>query len=462
MSVVEEIKKNGVKWIFLQFTDILGKMRQITVSSKLISEETFKKGVGKLDGSSIEGFKGIEESDLVLVPVPETFAVIPWMESYGRMLCKIYDTYGETRLAKDPRSVAEKAEEYLEEKGFKSSWGPEVEFFIFDKVEVDISNSHSGQGYKIYSMESPWSGKTPSIDFKKGYYPTPPVDQVSDIRCEIAEMLETYFGFTIEAHHHEVATAGQSEINFTFGGLTDVADRIVTMKYVVKNVAANHGMTATFMPKPLYGDNASGMHVHQALWRKGENLFYDPDDEYANLSQIGRYYIGGLLKHARAISAIVSPTVNSYKRLVPGFEAPVYLVWSRGNRSAAVRVPIYHKLDIMKRIEYRPPDPSANPYLAIPAMLAAGLDGINRKIDPGDPIDEDIYLMSSEKRRSLGIKELPRDLWEALDDLESDMDFLKIFFPMELLETYIEMKRSEFKELSMYPTPIEIYKYLDL
>ena len=459
-NVINVIKKRNIKWIELQFTDVVGKLHHLTISSKIIDIEKFKAGIGKLDGSSIKGFKTIEESDLVLIPIPETFSILPWKqgEVYARMLCKIYDTYGEKRLSRDPRFVSEKAEEYLKERGINSSWGPEVEFFLFDKVEIDFLNPHAGQGYRIYSRESPWSRESPVIQFKEGYFPTPPIDKTHELRCEVAEVLATHFGFEIEAHHHEVATGGQGEINFRFGGLVETADRVITMKYVIKNISRKHGMIATFMPKPIYGDNASGMHVHQALWRGDENLFYDLNDDHAQLSQMGRYYIGGLLEHARALSALVSPTVNSYKRLVSGYEAPVYLIWSKGNRSAAVRVPIYHKNDKMKRIEYRPPDPSANPYLAFSAMLAAGLDGIKKKTDPGDPVDEDVYTMSPEKRRSLGIKELPRDLWEALDELESDMEFLRLFFSKDLLETYIEIKRKEFKEISLYPTPVEIYK----
>jgi len=288
------------------------------------------------------------------------------------------------------------------------------------------------------------------------------IDKVYEIRREAAEVLEDYFGFTIEAHHHEVATAGQSEINFKYSTLVKSADNVVTFKYVLRNIAAKHDKLATFMPKPLVGDNGSGMHTSISLYRGQENLFYDPDDDYAELSQLGRYFVGGLLEHARALSAIVSPTVNSYRRLVPGYEAPVYLAWSRGNRSACVRVPIYFKGNPNKRIEYRPPDPSCNPYLAFAALLMAGLDGKKKKIDPGDPVDENIYLMSPEKRRQLGIKELPGSLWEALEELKSDNDLLKPVFTNNVLEKYLKLKEKEWKTVNMYTPPIEYHLYFNI
>ncbi|MEM0304251.1 MAG: type I glutamate--ammonia ligase, partial [Saccharolobus sp.] len=319
-------------------------------------------------------------------------------------------------------------------------------------------------GYKIHAREAPWSDSgTFVIRFKEGYYPAPPIDQLMDIRIEMVDTLVKYFGYTIEATHHEVATAGQGEIDFRFTTLVDAADKVQTLKYVVKNVAAKHGMVATFMPKPIYGDNGTGMHTHFSLWSKnGKNLMYDPNDEYAEISQFGRYVIGGLLQHARALSAIVSPTVNSYRRLIPGFEAPVYIAWSKSNRSAVIRVPAYYKgMEKAKRVEYRPPDPSTNPYLAFSAILMAALDGVNKKIDPGDPVDENIYHLTPERRRQLGIKELPRSLDEALDELESDKEFLKPVFNSSILDTYIDLKREESRNLQGYPHPMEIYYYLD-
>ena len=466
-EILKVIKEKNVRWIDLQFTDLPGRLQHITVPARELDEEKFKKGFGKLDGSSIKGFKSIEESDLVLVPVPETFAIIPWTNPKAptaRFITKIYDTYGKGRFIRDPRYTAERAHEYALNQGYIAYFGPEVEFFIFDKVEVDIMTSQYKQSYRIYSREAPWNIEGPCIRFKEGYYPVPPMDKLWLIRQEVAEVLEDYFGFTVEAHHHEVATAGQGEIDFRFSDVVKTADNVMTFKYVLRNIAAKHGMTATFMPKPLYGDNGNGMHTHVSLYDKdkGINLFYDPNDEYAELSQLGRYFIGGLLEHAKALAAIVAPTVNSYKRLVPGYEAPVYIIWSRANRSACIRVPVYHKSDHGKRVEFRPPDPACNPYLAFAAILAAGLDGVKKKIDPGDPIDENVYTMPIEKRKTLGIRELPGSLIEAIYELESDMEFLKPIFPKELLEVYINLKKNEWKLANSYTSPIEIYLYLDI
>ena len=466
-EVLKVISEKNIRWIDLQFVDLPGRLQHITVSAREVDEEKFKRGFGKLDGSSIKGFKGIEESDLVLVPIPETFAIIPWSNPKAptaRFIVKVYDTYGKGRFVRDPRYIAERAHEYALDHGYIAYFGPEVEFFIFDKVEVDVTSPQYKQSYRIYSREAPWCNESPCIRFKEGYYPVPPMDKLWLIRQEIAEILEDYFGFTVEAHHHEVATAGQGEIDFKFDNAVKTADNVVTFKYVLRNIAAKYGMVATFMPKPLYGDNGNGMHTHVNLYDKvrGENLFYDPNDEYAELSQLGRYFVGGLLEHAKALAAIVAPTVNSYKRLVPGYEAPVYIVWSRANRSACVRVPVYHRNDRRKRVEFRPPDPSCNPYLAFAAILAAGLDGIKKKIDPGDPVDENVYTMPAEKRRALGIEQLPGSLIEAIYELESDNEFLKPVFPRELLETYIELKKDEWRHVNMYTSPIEIYLYLDV
>jgi len=467
-DVLKVVEEKGVRWIDLQFTDVPGRLHHITVPASRLTLESFEKGFGKLDGSSIRGFTIIYESDMVLVPVAETFAILPWAGpgTTARMICKVFWGYGRGRFSRDPRYIAERAEEYLANEGYKGYFGPEVEFFIFDKVEVDILTPYAGMGYKVCAREAPWCYTEGYFTrFKEGYYPAPPVDKMANIRQEIAEVLADNFGFTIEAHHHEVATAGQGEIDFKCGGLAETADRVQTLKYVAKNVAAKYGMIATFMPKPMYGDNGSGMHTHVSLWDKDkdENLFFDPNDEYANLSQLGRYFIGGLLEHSRALAAIVAPTTNSYKRLVLGYEAPVYITWSKANRSAVVRVPIYHKNDHDgKRVEYRPPDPSANPYLCFAALVAAGLDGIKKKIDPGDPVDENVYTLTPEKKRELGIKELPRSLWEALDELESDKEFLKPIFTNDLIETYIELKREECRKVESYPTPIEVYLYLDI
>jgi len=458
------LKDNKIKWVDLQFTDLPGRLHHITIPASDFTEDSFKTGFGKLDGSSIKGFTTIYESDMVLVPVPSTMALIPWNEGVARVITQVHWGGGRGRFERDPRHIAEEAEKKQLEEGYVSYFGPELEFFVFDKVELDVATPQSGTGYKIYAREAPWS-KNGSfiIRYKEGYYPAPPVDQLMDIRLEAINILTVYFGFTIEATHHEVATAGQGEIDFRYSTLTDTADKVQTVKYVVKNVAAKHGMIATFMPKPMFGDNGTGMHTHFSLWSKdGKNVMYDPNDEYAELSQIGRYIVGGILEHGRALSAIASPTVNSYRRLIPGFEAPIYLVWSKSNRSAAIRIPAYYKgMEKAKRLEYRPPDPTANPYLLFAAMLMAALDGIKKKIDPGDPVDENVYHMSKERKEQLKIRELPRSLDEALDELESDNEFLKPVFNSSIINAYIDLKREEARTLQQYPHPMEFYYYLD-
>jgi len=465
-EVMKLISENNIQWIDLQFTDLIGRTHHTTIPVSEVDEESLKQGFGKLDGSSIKGFTTIYESDMVLQPVIETFAIVPWHPNTARFISRVFWGQNKGRFERDPRYIAEEAERYQQELGYISYFGPELEFFIFDKVEVDVSLPQSGTGYKIKAREAPWSNSgSYVIRYKEGYFPTPPVDQLTNIRLEIAETMIKYFGFTIEAVHHEVATAGQAEIDFRFSTLTDTADKVQTFKYVVKNVANKHGMVATFMPKPFFGDNGSGMHTHLSIWTKDgkKNLMFDPNDDYAEISQFGRYVIGGILEHARALSAIVSPTTNSYRRLVPGYEAPVYIAWSKGNRSAIIRVPVYYKgIEKAKRIEYRAPDPSCNPYLAFAAILMAALDGVNKKIDPGDPVDENIYHIPIEKRKSLGIKELPRSLDEALDELESDNEFLKPVFNSSILQTYIDIKREEARTIQLFPHPMEIYYYLDV
>jgi glutamine synthetase len=455
-NVVNEVKK--LKWVELQFTDLVGYLRTVLVSSHLISVEVFSDGIGKLDGSSVKGFTSIEESDLNLKPDPATFALVPWLEGSGRFICDVYTASG--RFSKDPRLVAQKLDEMLRTEGLKAFLSPELEFFIFNEIRVHVDGWK--QMFEIISSESSWIGVAPLNKTKDGYYAPYPKDKFINLKVEIGDILKKYFGLQVEVLHHEVAAVSQHEINFRGGNTTYAADAVQTAKYVIKSLAYKNGFLATFMPKPVYGDNGSGMHVHISIWRGDENLFYDPDDEYAYLSQFARYFIGGLIEHGRALSAIVSPTVNSYKRLVPGYEAPVYLVWSKANRSAAIRIPAYSNNPLNKRIEYRPPDPSANPYLAFSAILLAGLDGIRKKRDPGDPVDENVYKMPPHKRKALGIKELPRSLEEALDELEVDNEWLSPVFPKELIETYIELKREEARKVNSYPTPVEILTYHDV
>ena len=465
-EVLERLKKmesKGVRWLEVHFTDLAGRLRGFSIPLHEIDEKAVERGLGQLDGSSVEGFTTIAESDLVVKPDFSTLVEqLPWNPKKGRVIADIYMSMGRGRFNRDPRYIAQKTQEYLAEQGYRAYFGPEVEFMLLDRLTVDIATPALGLGYAVSSRESPLESDQYFQMFKKAYHTTPPIDKVANVREEIAEALEDYFGFTVEATHHEVAATGQIEIDFRFGQLVETADRVITLKYVARNIAAKYGLVATFMPKPIAGDNGNGMHTHVSLWDKEgkKNLFFDPNDEYAELSQTARYFIGGLIEHGRALAALVAPTTNSYRRLVPGFEAPIYLVWSKANRSAAIRVPIYYKgEEKAKRIEFRPPDPSANPYLAFAAIVLAGLDGIRKKIEPGDPVDKDVYHMSEEEKRQLGIKELPRNLDEALDELESDNEFLKPVFDRDVLETYIELKREEAKTEKLYPNPVEVYMY---
>lgn len=460
------LEEKSIKWVDLQFTDLNGRYHHITVPSSEFDHEIFKNGFAKLDGSSIKGFTTINESDMLLIPIPETITLVPWTPETARIICEVHWGASKGRFERDPRAISEKGEKYLGELGYKSFFGPEPEFFIFDKIDMDVAIPQSGTGYKISSAEAPWGNSGGFVvRHKEGYYPAPPVDRLMDIRMETINLLSDVFGFKIEASHHEVATAGQGEINFRFSTMTDSADKIQIFKYVLKNVAAKYGKLATFMPKPMYGDNGTGMHTHFSIWSSDgkKNIMYDPEDEYAQLSQSGRYVIGGILKHAGALSALSSPTTNSYRRLIPGFEAPVYKAWSRSNRSAVIRVPTHFKgSEKAKRIEYRAPDASANPYLSFTALLMAGIDGIKNKIMPLDHVDENIYELSSDKRKEMNILELPRSLEQALDDLESDNAFLKPVFNEGLISTYIEMKREEISSIAKHPHPMEIYYYLDV
>ena len=470
-EVIDAIRKEKVRFIDLQFTDLPGRLQHTTIPAHIVDLEMFEKGTPKLDGSSIRGFAEIFESDFVLTPDPNTFAIIPWILGdlkTARMICDVHWGYGGGRLSRDPRSIAQQAEKMLNAAGFSFSyWGAEVEFFVFDKVTWDVMSPHQGMSYRIESREAPWSpsGLTPPIRFKEGYFPAPPQDTLAGYRSECVRVLEDCFGIVCDAHHHEVATGGQCEIDLLRDTLTSHADSVMTYKFVAKSLAHQRGMVATMMPKPIFGDNASGMHVHVSLWKNGKNTFYDSTDKYAELSQLGRYFVGGLIDHGRALSAIAAPTTNSYRRLVPGYEAPVYLAWSRRNRSAAIRIPVYHKgpkAAGAKRVEYRPPDPSANPYLCFAAILAAGLDGVKKKTDIGDPVDEDIYKLSPERRHQLGIKELPGNLEEAVGALKSDHEYLKAVFPQDVIDKILEGELKEAKEVSMRPHPYEFHLYFDV
>ena len=473
-AIVERLAAEKVRWVQLFYTDVFGGFNQVDLPREAVDAEIFRSGSPKLDGSSVRGFRDIHDSDMLLVPDPSTIATIPWNPDAGktvRFICDVRLGGSKEPYEHDPRGVARKTERVLAEAGYdRSYWGPEVEFFVFDRVELlpsydGVRNAWAGAGYLIHQGESPWEvgASQPTIRFKEGYHRTPPVDSLVGLRAEMCNILADDFHLTLDAHHHEVATASQSEINLRFDELVPMADHVQDLRYVIKNVAHRHGKLACLMPKPIYGDNGIGMHTNQSLWSHGTNAFYDANDAYAEVSQACRYYIGGLLEHARGLCAITNPTTNSYRRLVPGYEAPVFIAWSKANRSANVRIPFYHRgRPAAKRVEYRTPDSAANIYLTQAALALAGLDGIRRKLEPPAPVDENIYRLTPARRKELGVRELPGSLAEALDCLQSDRAFLKPAFADSLLDTYVELKREEQLELNLRPHPYEFYRYLDV
>lgn len=464
-EVLAWAREQQVRMVDVKFVDLPGTWQHFTVPVEEFDEGTFAEGLG-FDGSSIRGFKEINESDMLLLPDPETAILDPFTEVPTlSLVCDVVDPLTGETYGRDPRAVAKRAEAFLTSTGLAdvSYWGPEAEFFIFDTVRFE-SNQHSGF-YYVESDEGIWDSGKGGHGFrprnKEGYFPVPPVDALNNLRSAMAlTMLEA--GIPVECQHHEVATAGQAEIDIRFGPLTKMADQLMLFKYIVKNVAVKAGKTATFMPKPLFGDNGSGMHVHQSLWKDGQPLFFQAG-QYADLSQLALWYIGGLLKHGPALAGLCSPTTNSYKRLVPGFEAPVNLVYSQRNRSAAVRIPTYSKSPKAKRVEYRPPDPSCNPYLAFSAMLMAGLDGILSQLDPGRPTDINLYDLKGEA--AARIPTLPGSLDEALEALAADHAFLLRgdVFSEDLVQTWIAYKRAkEVDPLRMRPHPYEFSLYYDV
>ncbi|HYA00806.1 MAG TPA: type I glutamate--ammonia ligase [Candidatus Binatia bacterium] len=460
-------KEAGVKIIDLRFTDLPGTWQHFSIPAKELTQDLFADGIG-FDGSSIRGFQKIHESDMLLFPDPGRAFVDPCLDiTTMAIVCDVRDPVTKQPYSRDPRFVARKAEAYLAKSGVAdvSFWGPEVEFYIFNSVRFD-QNAHEGY-YFVDSDEGIWnSGSNGSINLgwrprhKEGYFPVPPTDQLQDLRSRIVlAMLDS--GMDIEIHHHEVGTAGQTEIDMRFDTLVKMADQVLQYKYVVRNVCHKHGYTATFMPKPLFGDNGSGMHVHQSLWKQGVPLFYD-ENGYALFSDLGRWYIGGLLRHAPALLALAAPTTNSYRRLVPGYEAPIKLAYSARNRSACVRIPTYSDSPKARRLEFRSPDPTCNPYLAFSAMLMAGLDGIARKIEPPAPIEADLYELEGEEAEQ--VKDLPGSLPEVLDALEEDHQFLLKggVFTQDLIDTYIAYKRErEVDPVALRPHPYEFFLYYD-
>ena len=465
-EVLEFAKKHKVQVVDLKFVDLLGTWQHFTIPVEELNEGTLKDGSG-FDGSSIRGWKAIHNSDMLAVPDPVTacmdpFTAVPTLS----LVCNVVDPITRENYDRDPRNIALKAEKYLKSTkiGDISYWGPEAEFFIFDQARYD-QNSHSSY-YFIDSDEGIWNAGKEGTNLgnkprhKEGYFPVPPMDTQQDIRSEmILEMQKA--GMPIEKHHHEVATAGQAEIDLRFDSLVSMADKMMMYKYVTKNVARRYGKTVTFMPKPLFGDNGSGMHTHQSIWKEGKPLF--AGKEYAGVSQMCLHYIGGVLKHAPALAAITNPTTNSYKRLTPGFEAPVLLAYSSRNRSAGIRIPMYSPSPKAKRIEVRFPDPACNPYLAFAAMLMAGLDGIENKIDPGEPMDKDLYDL--EPREAARIPTMPGSLDDAIKNLERDHQFLLKggVFSEDLVETWITYKRGrEVDQLRLRPHPYEFFMYYDV
>jgi glutamine synthetase len=458
-----------------RFCDLPGLMQHFSVPIAELTEEGFEDGYG-FDGSSIRGFQEIQESDMLLVPDPDTAYLDPFLKHPTLALhCFVKDPVTGEMYSRDPRYIARKAELYLRQTGIAetSYWGPECEFYIFDGVRFD-QNQHEGY-YHIESVEGVWGagdkwqpGKegqelNPGYKprYKEGYFPVPPMDHYQDLRSEMLLNLQSV-GVQVEVQHHEVGTAGQAEIDIRYDTLLRTADNVLKYKYVVKNTARASGKTVTFMPKPIFADNGSGMHTHQSLWREGENLFFD-EVGYAGISDTARWYIGGLLTHAPALLAFCAPTTNSYRRLVPGYEAPINLVYSQRNRSACVRIPVYYKTPGAKRLEFRSPDPSCNPYLAFAAMLQAGLDGVKNKIEPPDPIDKDLYDLPPEE--AVQVKQVPGSLEEVLDALETDHTFLLEggVFTQDVIDTWIEYKRKhEVDEVRLRPHPYEFYMYWDI
>jgi glutamine synthetase len=463
--VIELAKKSGAKIVDFKFVDTFGVWQHFSCPIGELTEEIFSEGLG-FDGSSIRGWKSIEASDMLTMPDPTTAFIDPFCKDVTLSLtCTIAETGTKEPYIRDPRGIATRAEKYLVGTGLADQCfiGPEAEFFIFDNVQYD--NKNNGCFYSVDSEEAAWNtgrDEMPNLGYKirlkEGYFPVSPADTQQDIRTEMALVMES-LGLKIERQHHEVATAGQAEIDYRFSTLVSAADQMMVYKYVVRNVAKKYGKTACFMPKPLFGDNGSGMHTHQSLWKKGKPLF--AGNEYAGLSKMALYYIGGLLKHAKALCAICNPTTNSYKRLVPGYEAPVNLAYSARNRSAAIRIPTFSENPKAKRIEYRPPDPTANPYIAFAALLMAGLDGVLNKIEPGEPLDKNIYELPPEELKK--VPNVAGSLPEALDALEKDHAFLlkSDVFTTDFIEMWISHKRKEADAIRLRPHPYEFYLYYD-
>lgn len=468
-DVMKAISDGGVQFVDLRFCDLPGQVQHFTVPASQLTEAGFDEGFG-FDGSSIRGFQEIQESDMLLSPDPETAHLDPFLEHPTMLIyCFVKDPVTGQPYSKDPRYVAQKAEQYLLGTGIAdtSYWGPEAEFYIFDSARFE-QNQFSAF-YEVDSIEGAWNSGADEPGgnlaykphYQEGYFPVPPTDHYQDMRSEMTKILGD-LGIEVEVHHHEVGSAGQGEIDIRYNTLLRQADNVTLFKYVVKNTAWQYGKTVTFMPKPIFQDNGSGMHSHQSLWKGGVPLFY-AEEGYAGLSDTARHYIGGLLKHAPAVLAFAAPTTNSYRRLVPGYEAPVNLVYSQRNRSAAVRIPTYSQKPEAKRLEFRCPDAAANPYLAFSAMLMAGLDGVQNQIEPAKPLDKDLYDLPPEELAE--VPSVPASLEESLDALEADHDFLLQgdVFTSDLIDTWLTYKRgNEVDAIRLRPHPHEFSLYYDV
>ena len=466
-KVLKFIKDNGIKFVDMKFMDFPGQWQHFTVPVTQFDEGSFEDGFG-FDGSSIRGWKPIHESDMLLIPDPETMFLDLFIEAPTiSLICDVYEPATKEKYSRCPRNIAQKAEAYLISTGIADTvyYGPEAEFFIFDDVRFD--SQPNGSFYVVDSIEGRWNSgreENPNLGykprFKEGYFPVPPTDSLMDLRNEMVINLMNC-GIDVEAQHHEVASGGQCEIDLRFMPLVKAADQLLMFKYIVKNTAKKNNKTVTYMPKPIFGDNGSGMHVHTSLWKKGKPLF--AGSGYAGLSEMGLYFIGGLLKHAASLLAFTNPTTNSYKRLVPGFEAPVNLAYSQRNRSASIRIPMYSSSPKSKRVEFRCPDASGNPYLGFSAMLMAGLDGVINRIDPGEPLDKDIYDMEPEELKN--VPSTPGSLQDALKALENDHEYLLKgdVFTEDVIETWIKYKMDkEVKPMALQPHPFEFGLYYDV
>ena len=466
-KILSFVKTNNIKFIDMKFMDFPGQWQHFTIPANQFDKSTFSDGLG-FDGSSIRGWKNINESDMLIIPDPNTMFVDPFIEAPTlSLICDVYEPATKEKYSRCPRNIATKATEYLKSTGIADTvyFGPEAEFFVFD--DVRFNSAPNGCFYEVDSVEGRWNSgrdEEPNLGYKprykEGYFPVPPTDSLMDLRNEMVLNLINA-GINVEAQHHEVASGGQCEIDLRFEPLLKASDQMLMFKYIVKNTAKEHNKTVTYMPKPIMGDNGSGMHVHTSLWKKGKPLFAGTG--YAGLSEMGLYFIGGLLKHAPSLLAFTNPTTNSYKRLVPGFEAPVNLAYSQRNRSASVRIPMYSASPKAKRVEFRCPDPSCNPYLAFSAIMMAGLDGIMNRIDPGDPLEKDIYDMSPEELKD--VPSTPATLEGALEALANDHEYLLKgdVFTEDVVKTWIDYKTDkEIKPMALQPHPHEFALYYDV